>query len=43
MDITKAYAYVGGWQSVEDVRFLAALLKKNIRVRYAENAFRSRR
>ncbi|QKJ32164.1 zinc carboxypeptidase [Mucilaginibacter mali] len=39
MDLTKAYAYVGGWQSVEDVKFLAALLKKNIRVRYAENAF----
>jgi hypothetical protein len=39
MDITKAYAYVGSWQSVDDVRFLAALLKKNIRVRYAENAF----
>ncbi len=39
MDITKAYAYVGGWQSVEDVKFLAALLKSNIRVRYAENAF----
>jgi hypothetical protein len=39
MDVTKAYAYVAGWQSVEDVRFLSALLKKNIRVRYAENAF----
>jgi hypothetical protein len=39
MDATKAYAYVGGWQSVEDVKFLAALMKRNIRVRYAENAF----
>jgi hypothetical protein len=39
MDPTRAYAYVGGWQSVEDVKFLAALLKKGIKVRYAENAF----
>ncbi|GAB3915327.1 M14 family metallopeptidase [Mucilaginibacter boryungensis] len=39
MDATKAYAYVGGWQSIEDVKFLAALLKKGVKVRYAENAF----
>ncbi|GAB3930837.1 M14 family metallopeptidase [Mucilaginibacter myungsuensis] len=39
MNATKAYAYVGGWQSVEDVKFLAALLKNNIKVRYAENEF----
>jgi len=39
MNVTKAYAYVGGWQSVEDVKFLAALLKKGIKVRYAENEF----
>jgi hypothetical protein len=39
MDAIRAYAYVGGWQSVEDVKFLAALLKKGIKVRYAENAF----
>jgi hypothetical protein len=41
MEVTKAYAYVAGWQSVDDVKFLSALLKKNIRVRYAENAFES--
>lgn len=39
MNVAKAYAYVGGWQSVEDVKFLAALLKKGIKVRYAENEF----
>src|SRR5690606_9525595 len=27
------------WNSVRDVRFLAALLKKNIRVRYTETPF----
>ncbi|QJD96308.1 zinc carboxypeptidase [Mucilaginibacter robiniae] len=34
-----AYAYVSNWQSVQDVKFLAALLSKNIRVRYASAAF----
>ncbi len=34
-----AYAYVSSWQSVSDVQFLAALLKKNIKVRYSEKAF----
>lgn len=34
-----AYAYVSSWQSVSDVRFLAALLKKKIKVRYSEKAF----
>jgi len=38
---TPAYAYVSAWQSVEDARFLAALLKKNIRVRVAEDPFES--
>ncbi|PTQ93233.1 zinc carboxypeptidase [Mucilaginibacter yixingensis] len=33
------YAYVSAWQSVEDVKFMAALMKKNIRVRYAEMPF----
>ncbi len=34
-----AYAYVSSWQLVSDVRFLAALLKKKIKVRYSERAF----
>ncbi|HTH83030.1 MAG TPA: M14 metallopeptidase family protein [Mucilaginibacter sp.] len=34
-----AYAYVSAWQSVNDAKFLAALLKKNIKVRYAETPF----
>ena len=34
-----AYAYVSSWQSVNDVKFLAALLKKKIRVRYSEKPF----
>lgn len=36
---THAYAYVSAWQSIADVKFLAALLKKGIKVRYAEQAF----
>jgi hypothetical protein len=39
---TRAYAYVSAWKSVADARFLAALLKKNIKVRYAEKPFESR-
>ncbi|WP_235854009.1 M14 metallopeptidase family protein [Mucilaginibacter terrenus] len=38
---TKAYAYVSAWQSIADVRFLSALLKKGIKVRYAEQPFES--
>lgn len=34
-----AYAYVATWQSVNDVKFLSALLKKGIKVRYSEKAF----
>jgi hypothetical protein len=34
-----AYAYVAQWRSVNDVKFLAALLKKGIKVRYAEAPF----
>jgi hypothetical protein len=33
------YAYVSNWQSVNDVKFLAALLKKGIKVRYSEKSF----
>ena len=31
-----AYAYISAWRSVNDVKFLAELLKKNIKVRSAE-------
>jgi hypothetical protein len=37
--VTHAYAYVSRWQSVGDVKFLAALLKKGIKVRYSEVTF----
>ncbi|UYQ91085.1 M14 family metallopeptidase [Chitinophaga horti] len=33
------YAYLGAWNSVADVKFLAALLQKGLKVRYAEEAF----
>jgi len=33
------YAYVCPWKSLDDVKFLAALLKQNIKVRYSETAF----
>jgi hypothetical protein len=36
---TRAYAYVSAWQSIADVRFLSALLKKKIKVRYSETPF----
>lgn len=36
---TNAYAYVCAWQSIEDVKFLAALLKEKIKVRYTETPF----
>jgi len=36
---THAYAYVSAWQSVNDVRLLAALLKRGIKVRYSEKPF----
>jgi hypothetical protein len=35
----RAYAYVSAWQSVNDVKFLAALIKKGIKVRYSEKPF----
>jgi hypothetical protein len=34
-----AYAYVAKWHSIEDVKFLSALLQKGIKVRYASQAF----
>ncbi len=33
------YAYVCEWRSMEDVKFLAALLKQNVKVRYSEKPF----
>ncbi|WP_259069165.1 M14 family metallopeptidase [Mucilaginibacter sp. X4EP1] len=33
------YAYVSTWQSVNDVKFLAALIKKGIKVRYSSRPF----
>ncbi len=36
---TSAYAYVSAWRSVEDAKFLSALLKEKIRVRYTETPF----
>ncbi len=35
----RAYAYVANWQSVQDVKFLAALLQRGIKVRYSSGAF----
>jgi len=37
--IDQPYAYVSRWQSIEDVRFLSALLKHDIRVRFAMKPF----
>lgn len=34
-----AYAYLADWNSMQDARFLSALLKRNIRIRYAGNPF----
>ncbi|MCO5936686.1 M14 family metallopeptidase [Mucilaginibacter sp. RB4R14] len=39
---TKGYAYVSAWQSIADVRFLSALLKRNIKVRYSELPFEAK-
>ncbi len=39
LTIGKAYAYVAQWKSVNDVKFLAALLKKGIKVRYTAQSF----
>jgi hypothetical protein len=36
---SQVFAYVSTWQSVNDVKFLAALLKKGIKVRYSEKPF----
>jgi hypothetical protein len=36
---THAYAYISSWQSVNDVKFLAGLMKMGIKVRYSERPF----
>ncbi|MEQ9583106.1 MAG: zinc carboxypeptidase, partial [Arenibacter sp.] len=33
------YAYISDWSSMKDARFLAGLVKENIRVRFAKNPF----
>ncbi|MXV14353.1 M14 metallopeptidase family protein [Hufsiella ginkgonis] len=35
-DVPNAVAYIANWNSLSDVKFLAALFKKNIRARYTE-------
>ncbi|MTI87718.1 MAG: zinc carboxypeptidase [Balneolaceae bacterium] len=36
---TKAYAYLVKWDSFKDMKYLAALLKKGVKVRYAQEDF----
>ena len=35
----ETYAYISDWSSMKDARFLTALVKENIRVRFAKNPF----
>jgi hypothetical protein len=37
--IDKPYAYLAKWNSLSDLKYLAALLKKGVNARYAEKAF----
>ncbi len=37
--INKPYAYLAKWNSLDDLKYLAALLKQGINVRYAEQEF----
>src|SRR5205085_2584591 len=37
--VQPSYAYVIKWNGLQSARFLAAVLQKNVRVRYAEDAF----
>ncbi len=39
--LTDAYGYVSKWNSLEDAKFLAELLKQNFRVRFTEKPFSS--
>ncbi len=36
---SKAYAFVSKWESMKDARFLAALLKANVKVRFSKKPF----
>ncbi|WP_408030431.1 M14 family metallopeptidase [Tenacibaculum xiamenense] len=36
----KAYAYLSKWNSINDAKFLSALIKNNIRVRFSEKDFK---
>ena len=36
---TSTYAYINTWKSVEDVKFLAALLNEKVKVRFSERTF----
>jgi len=38
-NVNKPYAYLAKWNSLDDLKYLAALLKKGINARYAEEAF----
>lgn len=38
-DVPRPYAYLASWNSIKDVRLLTALLRQNIKVRYAEAPF----
>lgn len=38
-DVSDAVAYIANWNSLADVKFLAQLLKNNIKVRYSEIPF----
>lgn len=38
-NVSAPYAYINTWRSVEDVKFLAALLNEKIKVRYSEKPF----
>jgi hypothetical protein len=37
--VVNPYAYINSWKSVEDVKFLAALLNEKVKVRYSERPF----
>ena len=38
-ELDRPYAYLASWQGFEDARFLAALLQRGIKARYAEKPF----
>ncbi|MEZ4969076.1 MAG: M14 family zinc carboxypeptidase [Flavobacteriaceae bacterium] len=37
----ETYAFISDWSSMKDARFLTALIKENIRVRFSKNPFRA--